>query len=81
MISVAEADRLLARFRDPWPAETVPLHAAAGRFLREDLRADRPYPAQDRSYMDGIAVAFAANSLPRTTSTTGVPTSAEPRLT
>ena len=58
MISVAEADRLLARFRDPWPAETVPLHAAAGRFLREDIRADRPYPAQDRSYMDGIAVAF-----------------------
>jgi molybdopterin molybdotransferase len=58
MISVAEADRLLARFRDPWPAETVSLHAAAGRILREDIRADRPYPAQDRSYMDGVAIAF-----------------------
>lgn len=58
MISVAEADRLLARFRDPWPAETVFLHAAAGRILREDIHADRPYPAQDRSYMDGVAIAF-----------------------
>jgi molybdopterin molybdotransferase len=58
MISVAEADRLLARFRDLWPAETVPLHEAAGRILREDIRADRSYPAQDRSYMDGIAIAF-----------------------
>jgi molybdopterin molybdotransferase len=59
MISVAEADRLLARFRDLWPAETVPLQDATGRILREDIRADRSYPAQDRSYMDGIAIAFA----------------------
>ena len=64
MISVAEADRLLSDFAAGsgglWPAESVPLEDAAGRILREDLRADRAYPAQDRSYMDGIAIAFAA---------------------
>lgn len=58
MISVAEADSLLAGFRDLWPSETVPLREAAGRILREDVRADRAYPAQDRSRMDGVAIAF-----------------------
>jgi molybdopterin molybdotransferase len=60
MISVAEADRLLAPFRDLFPAESVPLEAAAGRILREDICADREYPAQHRSRMDGIAIAHEA---------------------
>jgi molybdopterin molybdotransferase len=60
MISVAEADRILAQFRELFPAEYVPLELAAGRILREDLCADREYPAQDRSRMDGIAIAYEA---------------------
>ncbi len=63
LLSVAEADRLLAACAEEpgvkRPAEAVPLEAAAGRVLREDLRADRAYPAQDRSYMDGIAIRYA----------------------
>jgi molybdopterin molybdotransferase len=59
MISVAEADRILAQFRGVFPAESVPLEVAAGRILREDICADRAYPAQDRSRMDGIGIAHA----------------------
>ena len=60
LVSVAEADRILAAYAEESggtrPAEAVPLETAAGRVLREDIRADRAYPAQDRSRMDGIAV-------------------------
>jgi len=57
LLSVADADRLLAPFHGvSVPVETVPLLQAAGRILREDIRADRAYPAQDRSRMDGIAL-------------------------
>ncbi|MBC7858029.1 MAG: hypothetical protein H7Z39_04455 [Burkholderiaceae bacterium] len=56
MISVTEAFvRVLATAR-PLPAETVPLAAAAGRILREPLRADRDFPPFDRVSMDGIAL-------------------------
>jgi molybdopterin molybdotransferase len=57
MISVREADLLLARhvrLREP---AVVPLAEAAGRVLREDVAADRDYPPYDRVTMDGIAVA------------------------
>ncbi len=81
MISVAEADRLLAGFRDPWPTETVSLHQAVGRILREDVRADRAYPAQDRSRMDGIAIAFAAWEMGvRRFPVTALARAGEPRL-
>lgn len=64
LLSVAEADRILAGFsaapESLWPAESVALGAAVGRILREDIRADRAYPAQDRSRMDGIAIVHAA---------------------
>jgi molybdopterin molybdotransferase len=60
LISVPEADRLLSAFSAlsgaPWPVESVALADAAGRILREDITADRAYPAQDRSRMDGIAI-------------------------
>jgi molybdopterin molybdotransferase len=35
------------------------LDAAVGRILREDICADRAYPAQDRSRMDGIGITHA----------------------
>ncbi|RPD41387.1 molybdopterin molybdotransferase MoeA [Chitinophaga barathri] len=37
---------------------TVLLEAAAGRILREQVIADRPFPPYDRVAMDGIAIAF-----------------------
>ncbi len=39
----------------PCPAETVALADAAGRWLAEDVLADGPWPATDRSAMDGFA--------------------------
>jgi molybdopterin molybdotransferase len=60
LLSVAEADRILAGFSASsdrlWPPESVALDAAVGRILREDIHADRAYPAQDRSRMDGIGI-------------------------
>ena len=60
LISVSEADALLAGQGVPYPVETVNLASATGRVLREAIRADREYPALDRSRMDGIAIDFAA---------------------
>lgn len=40
----------------PCPAETVALADAAGRWLAEDVLADGPWPATDRSAMDGFAL-------------------------
>jgi molybdopterin molybdotransferase len=60
LISVPEADALLAGFQEVFPEETIPLAEAAGRILREPIQADREYPALDRSRMDGIAISFAA---------------------
>src|SRR5579864_7594379 len=38
------------------PPENVMLESAAGRVLAENIRADRDYPALDRSVRDGFAV-------------------------
>ncbi|GAB2461603.1 molybdopterin molybdenumtransferase MoeA [Hymenobacter qilianensis] len=60
MISVAEAERLVLTTVRPLPAETVPLLAATGRVLRQDLTADRDFPPFNRVAMDGIALVFEA---------------------
>jgi molybdopterin molybdotransferase len=55
VISVAQADELLARHvstRTPVPCALSDAH---GRILREDLRADRPLPPYDRVAVDGYA--------------------------
>ncbi len=59
MISVAEADHLIAEHARPSAAVRVPLAEAAGRVLREAVAADRDVPPFDRVAMDGIAVASA----------------------
>jgi molybdopterin molybdotransferase len=60
MLTVSEAfARVLATAR-PLPVESVPLLAAAGRWLATDLHADRDFPPFDRVAMDGIAVAHHA---------------------
>lgn len=60
MISVPDADRLLHLHGRRLDAETVALPEAAGRVLREDVRADRDVPPFDRVAMDGVALRSAA---------------------
>ncbi|WP_139925274.1 molybdopterin molybdotransferase MoeA [Hymenobacter sp. DG01] len=60
MISVEEATRLVAATVRPLTVEFLSLPLAAGRILREDLRADRDFPPFNRVAMDGIALRFAA---------------------
>ena len=67
MLSVAEAfARVLATAR-PLPPATIPLLAAVGKVLAENLTADRDFPPFDRVAMDGIAVAHHAWAAGQTT--------------
>jgi molybdopterin molybdotransferase len=59
MLSVAEADRLLAGLAFPGGTETVPLEEAVGRVMALPLTADRDGPPYDRVAMDGYAVSNA----------------------
>ena len=60
MISVAEATHLVAATIHPLGVEYLSLTLAAGRVLREDLRADRDFPPFNRVAMDGISLNYAA---------------------
>jgi molybdopterin molybdotransferase len=57
MISLAEARALIAEKISPLPAVAAPLAGAAGRVLRQDVRAQEDLPGFDRSAMDGYALA------------------------
>ncbi len=59
MIALEEAQRRLLALAKPVPAETIPLHAAAGRYAAADILARRTQPVRDLSAMDGYAVRFA----------------------
>lgn len=59
MLTPPEAlERILQAIGDlaPLPPERVPLAAALGRALAEEVRADRPLPPFDNSQMDGYAL-------------------------
>lgn len=56
MISVEEALEIIQTTVKDFGTEEVPLEAALGRVLREDLYADRDFPPFDRVTMDGIAI-------------------------
>ncbi|BBK44575.1 molybdopterin molybdenumtransferase MoeA [Allostella vacuolata] len=57
LLTAAEAARIIAdRVRPIAGTETVPLTAALGRVLAEDLRADRAVPPHDSSAVDGYAI-------------------------
>lgn len=60
MLTVAEADAVLAAETRPAPVEAVPLERAGGRVLREAVRTDRDLPPFDRATMDGVALAHRA---------------------
>ncbi len=56
MLTVDEAIASICAARSKWGTETVPLDAALGRVLAEDVVADRDYPPFNRATMDGFAV-------------------------
>lgn len=60
VITVQQADELLAASTALWEIEEVPLSAAVGRVLREPVCADRDFPPFARVSMDGIAIAYSA---------------------
>ena len=60
VLSVADAYHLVLATATPLPSETVPLLAATGRVLRQEVVADRDFPPYDRVTMDGVALQFAA---------------------
>ena len=60
MIPVDQAQaRVLAQVSELSPPEILPITAALGRVLAEDLRADIDVPPTDNSAVDGYAVAHA----------------------
>ncbi len=71
-------ERVRETLRTP-AAEIVPLAAAAGRVLAEDVRADRDYPPFNRSARDGFAVNAAdVASMPATLECIGETRAGEP---
>ena len=60
MISVAEAIAHVLATARPLLPELVPLLAANGRILRQNILADRDFPPFDRVAMDGVALRFEA---------------------
>lgn len=64
LISVSQAQALIAEHMPSFGSESVPLVDATGRVLRQAVQAEHDHPPFDRVMMDGIAVHGAA-SLPR----------------
>ncbi|MCB1842538.1 MAG: molybdopterin molybdotransferase MoeA [Halioglobus sp.] len=60
MLTVADAGAAIQAALPTWSAESVPLAAACGRVLRQDVLAERDQPPFDRVTMDGIALRHAA---------------------
>ncbi|OGV43582.1 MAG: hypothetical protein A2X46_08070 [Lentisphaerae bacterium GWF2_57_35] len=56
MISVQEAERIVAQHSPSSPPVPCPLAKAQGRILREEIHADRDQPPFHRVMMDGIAI-------------------------
>jgi molybdopterin molybdotransferase len=60
LISVTQAENIIRQNLTTAAVEIVPLSKAQGRYLREDILADRPLPPFDRVMMDGIAIVHAS---------------------
>ena len=63
LISVADAEALIAAHMPSFGVEQVGLDAAVGRVLRKPVVAERDHPPFDRVMMDGIGVRW-SDSLP-----------------
>ncbi len=59
MISVTEAQQILFNISMNWGVEHIPFSECDGRFLADNILADRDYPPFDRAMMDGFAIRFA----------------------
>ena len=66
LLPLEEAQERLIALTSRLPAETVSVHDALGRYLAEDLIAQRDQPAADMSAMDGYAIRFADRNGPWT---------------
>lgn len=71
LISVAQAESLIAEHLPSFGSEQVPLHQAAGRILRQPVYAEHDHPPFDRVMMDGIAIRW-HEALPGEFTLTGV---------
>ncbi len=67
MITAEEATRLVLENAMRLKDTILPLEAAIGGYLREDLYADRDLPPYDRVTMDGIAIRYEQFALGRRT--------------
>ncbi len=56
LIKPSRAEALILPLRNPFPAESCDLELAAGRILRQEIKADHDFPPFDRVTMDGVAV-------------------------
>ena len=64
LISVSQAQTLIAEHMPSFGSERVPLERAVGRVLRQTVHAEHDHPPFDRVMMDGIAVHWSAR-MPR----------------
>ena len=81
LLKVAEADRLLAKLAERVEAESSPLGQAAGKVLREPIRADRDLPPFDRVMMDGYAIRFSDAQSGQPFTVAGTAVAGEPQST
>ena len=58
MITVKEARDIVMSQRVDWGIEHVSIMDCVGRFLQEDIVADRDFPPFDRVTMDGIEIKY-----------------------
>ncbi|MEO8999782.1 MAG: molybdopterin molybdotransferase MoeA [Rhodanobacter sp.] len=61
LLSVADAEQLIRQAMPVFGCERVALDMAAGRVLRQVVRAERDQPPFDRVMMDGIAIAASSS--------------------
>ncbi|MCZ6808236.1 MAG: molybdopterin molybdenumtransferase MoeA, partial [Proteobacteria bacterium] len=62
MLTTTEASKAIAESMAPFKAVDVALADAAGRILRQSIKAERDQPPFDRVMMDGIAVDYTSLS-------------------
>ncbi|MEM7102400.1 MAG: molybdopterin molybdotransferase MoeA [Bacteroidota bacterium] len=60
MITVKEATEIVLSHSYPFQEKLVPLEAAVGNILKENLYADQDFPPFTRVTMDGIAIKYSA---------------------
>lgn len=81
MIPFSEAFRLLIASAPVAEREMIGIEMAAGRVLRQDVRADRAFPPFDRVMMDGFALRAADLRMNRSFRLTGSAPAGQPAAT